>query len=85
GEMTMEWDNTTKEGLTGTGAFQYKSVLPLLVGACTTYAEADAEWDWEWSRTPNGWDGFVGHMDELKLYNIALEAGQVTKLYESEK
>lgn len=85
GEMTMEWDETGKPGLIGTGAFQYDKVLPLLIGACTTYAEADAEWSWEWSRTPDGWDGFVGHMDELKLYNITLEPGQVTKLYESEK
>ncbi len=85
GEMTMEWDNTTKEGLHGTAPFEYGTVLPLLIGSCTTYQEADAKWDWEWSRTPNGWDGFVGHIDELKLYNIALEEGQVIKLYEGEK
>ncbi|MDD5046408.1 MAG: hypothetical protein PHR08_05055 [Bacteroidales bacterium] len=85
GKETMEWDETTKTGLTGTGAHQYKTVLPLMVGACTTYAEADVEWGWAWSRTPNGWDGFVGCIDELKLYNIALDAGQVAKLYKDEK
>lgn len=84
-EMTMEWDETSKPGLIGTGAFHYENTLPLLIGACTTFAEANKEWDWEWSKTPDGWDGFVGHLDELKLYNIALEAGQITKLYESEK
>jgi hypothetical protein len=56
-----------------------------MIGACTTYEEADAKWDWAWSRTPDGWDGFVGLIDELKLYNIALDAGQVAKLYSVEK
>ena len=85
GAETMEWDETTKTGLTGTGAFNYETVLPLMIGACTTYEEADAKWDWAWSRTPDGWDGFVGLIDELKLYNIALDAGQVAKLYSVEK
>lgn len=84
GAITMEWNSTTKAGLTGTGAFPYATTLPLMIGACTTYAEANT-WDWNWSRTPNGWDGFVGAMDELKLYNIALTEGQVSKLYNEEK
>jgi hypothetical protein len=85
GVSTMEWTATTKPGLTGTGPWQYKNTLPLMVAACTTYAEAKAEWDWSWSETPAGWDGFVGSMDELKLYNVALTDGQVAKLYNEEK
>jgi len=84
GASTMEWDATTKPGLTGTGAWVYKNTLPLMVGACTTYAEANATWDWVWAKTPANWDGFVGSMDELKVYNIALTAGQVAKLYKDE-
>ncbi|MCE5331882.1 MAG: LamG domain-containing protein [Bacteroidales bacterium] len=84
GVSTMEWTATTKPGLTGTGAWQYKNTLPLMIGACTTYAEAKAEWNWAWSETPKAWDNFVGSMDELKLYNIALTDGQVAKLYKEE-
>ncbi len=85
GALTKEWDNTSKEGLKGTGAWEYEKTLPLLIGACTTYAEADAEWDWDWGRTPEAWDGFYGAMDEFKMYNIALTDGQVAKLYNDEK
>lgn len=85
GVSTMEWTATTKPGLTGTGPWQYKNTLPLMVAACTTYAEAKAEWNWSWSETPAAWDGFVGAIDELKLYNVALTDGQVAKLYNEEK
>lgn len=84
GAVTMEWDATTKAGLTGTGPFVYATTLPLMIGACTTYAEAST-WTWNWSKTPAGWDGFIGAMDELKLYNVALTEGQVSKLYNEEK
>lgn len=85
GVSTMEWNATSKPGLTGTGPWQYKNTLPLMVAACTTYAEAKAEWNWSWAETPAAWDGFVGAMDELKLYNVALTEGQVAKLYNDEK
>src|ERR1035437_5044177 len=85
GASTMVWNATTKPGLTGTGAWVYKNTLPLMVGACTTYAEANAEWtSWVWARTPAVWDGFIGALDELKLYNVALTDGQVSKLYKDE-
>lgn len=85
GVSTMEWNATSKPGLTGTGPWQYKNTLPLMIAACTTYAEAKAEWNWSWAETPAAWDGFVGAMDELKLYNVALTEGQVAKLYNEEK
>ena len=85
GVNTMEWTSETKPGLTGTGPWEYKNTLPLMIAACTTYAEAKAEWDWSWAETPAAWDGFVGALDELKVYNIALTDGQVAKLYNEEK
>ncbi len=85
GVSTMEWTATTKPGLTGTGSWQYKNTLPLMIGACTTYAEAKAEWNWAWAETPEAWDYFVGAMDELKVYKVALTDGQVAKLYSEEK
>lgn len=81
----MEWTAETKPGLTGTGIWEYKNTLPLMIGACTTYAEAKAEWNWSWAETPTAWDGFVGAIDELKVYKIALTEGQVAKLYNDEK
>ena len=84
GENTMQWTTETKENLTGS-VKPYANLLPIMIGACTTYAEAKAEWDWSWAETPDAWDHFVGAMDELKVYNIALSDGQVSKLYNDEK
>ncbi len=84
GVSTMVWNATTKPGLTGTGPWVYKNTLPLMIGACTTYAEANAEWNWNWAKTPAAWDGFIGSIDELKVYNVALTDGQVAKLYKDE-
>jgi hypothetical protein len=82
--LTKEWDSTSKPNLTGS-LQAYSNKLPLMIGACTTYPEAKAAWDWAWAETPDGWDGFVGAMDEFKIYNIALTEGQVKKLYKDEK
>lgn len=82
GVNTMEWTNDTKPGLTGS-VNSYATALPLMIGACTTYTEAKT-WDWTWSETPEGWDSFIGSIDELKVYNIALTDGQVSKLYSEE-
>jgi len=84
GFLTKRWDSETKPNIKGS-IFNYDNNLPVLIGACTTYAEADAEWDWDWAREPASWDWFYGAMDELKVYNIALTQGQVTRLYETEK
>ena len=83
GENTMEWTKETQEGLTGT-VKPYTNILPLIIGGCTTYAEAVAAFDWTGWNTPATWDGFVGSMDELKVYNVALTDGQVAKLYKDE-
>lgn len=88
GVSTMVWAKGTdkeKPNLTGT-IKPYGTVLPLMIGACTTYPEVLAKWDWVTPPIkPQGWDYFVGSMDELKVYNVALTDGQVAKLYNDEK
>ena len=87
GASTMVWAIGTdkqKEFLTGT-IKAYGTVLPLMIGACTPYAEVIAKWDWVTPPIkPQGWDYFIGSMDELKVYNVALTDGQVAKLYKDE-
>lgn len=83
GVKSMEWTNQTKPNFSG-ALSAYTATLPLMIGACTTYAEAASAWTWEWAKTPANWDGFIGAIDELKLYNIALTDGQVAKLYKDE-
>jgi len=84
GENTMHWTSEEKPGLLGS-PFNYETLLPIIIGSATTYAEAKAAWNWTWSETPDAWDHFVGAMDEFKMYNIALTDGQVSKLYNDEK
>ena len=83
GVNTKEWTTVTQPGLTGT-VQPYPTTLPLIIGGCTTYTEAVAAFDWSGWNTPQTWDGFVGSMDELKIYNLALTDGQVAKLYKDE-
>lgn len=83
GVMTKQWTKDTQPNLTRS-TLAYANVLPLMIGACTTYSEANVAFTWTWARTPANWDGFIGAMDELKLYNIALTDGQVAKLYKDE-
>ena len=84
GASTMVWTSTTKPNLSGS-VKAYATVLPLMIGACTTYPEVIAKWDWVTPPIkPQGWDGFIGALDELKVYNIALTDGQVAKLYKDE-
>jgi hypothetical protein len=54
--------------------------LPFLIGAAAS-DETIAGNNWTWA----GQMSFQGAMDELKIYNIALADGQVTKLYNDEK
>jgi len=83
GVMTKQWTKDTQPNLTR-GTLTYSAVLPLMIGACTTYTEANTAFTWTWARTPANWDGFIGAMDELKVYNIALTDGQVAKMYKDE-
>lgn len=85
GVSTMQWTADTKPGLTGTGAWEYKNILPLLIGQGFTYEEGMASMAADsWWKTKQSFPHFVGLMDELKIYNIALTDGQVAKLYKDE-
>ena len=79
GALTKEWDSEARPNLVGTVTPNSKE-LPIMIGACTTYAEA-LTWDWFTPAAGNWGDWFMGSLDELKVYNVALTAGQVAALY----
>ncbi len=85
GEWTKTWTSTTKDKLTGTMAPAFTNTIPFLIGAGNTYAGALEYYDWQGWNTPETWDYFIGSMDEFKIYNIALESGQISNLYNTEK
>lgn len=55
---------------------------PFLIGCVATDTELAT---WSWTETPTSLGYFKGAIDELKIYNIALADGQVSKLYNDEK
>lgn len=81
GQNVKSWTRTDKPNLTGT-LLPYATVLPLMIGSQTTYAESIATAQ---GPTTKNWGYFAGAMDELKFYNITLNDGQVAKLYNDEK
>lgn len=90
GQLTKSWDASGKGPLAAsTQAAEFKSTtgdkLPILIGCASTLKEVSS---WSWTTlpiTPAAWDSFEGSLDELKVYNTALTAGQVSKLYNAEK
>lgn len=88
GILTKEWTKKEKPALVGSQSPAYQSplgaMLPLMIGASTTYEEAKAAWSWGGWDTPATWDYFQGAMDEIKFYNIAISSGQVKWLYNKE-
>ena len=83
GSLTKLWDSSTKAGSFSNTFASYGTTLPICIGACTTIDEAKT---WSWFSTEVGqWGYFKGTLDELKVYNIALTDGQVSKLYNDEK
>lgn len=87
GNLDKTWDSTGKPALAGNNwAAGWTSVtgkkLPLMIGVCTTYEEA-LTWDWA-VPSAETWDCFHGSIDELKIFNVALTDGQVSKLYNDE-
>lgn len=89
GELTKTWDESGKPALAGTSWSTYTTAdgdqLPITIGTTTTNDEA-MTWDWL-EATATYWNenvGFNGAIDNLKIYDIALTAGQVSGLYSSE-
>lgn len=88
GGSIKEWTDKERPALSGRQVPPYQSLtgktLPLLIGASTTYENAQLAWSWAGWNTPSGWDYFDGLMDEVKFYNVALTDGQVSWLYNKE-
>jgi hypothetical protein len=84
GVLVKHWTVADKSNLTGT-------ILPnestsLTIGTFYTLAGALTDWDGWGTVPPADWNAyFVGAMDELKVYNVALTEGQVSGIYNSEK
>jgi hypothetical protein len=87
GTLTKEWTESTKtigpliQTLTAPGP------QPFLIGCVATDEElaTDTAVGWmDWTTAAN-FGFFKGAIDELKLYNISLTEGQVSKLYTDEK
>jgi len=55
---------------------------PFIIGCVATDTELAT---WTWTETPTSLGYFKGAIDELKIFNIALTDGQVSKLYNDEK
>ena len=80
GTLTKTWTET--DGIAPFIQTLLPSPQPFLIGCVATDAEL-ATWTWTESATSLGY--FKGAIDELKIYNIALADGQVSKLYNDEK
>ena len=81
GTLTKTWT----ESAGGIAAFIQTlspSPQPFLIGCVATDTELAT---WSWTESPTSLGYFKGAIDELKIYNIALADGQVSKLYNDEK
>jgi hypothetical protein len=81
GTLTKTWTDPKGGALTQT--LTAPGPQPFIIGGVATDAELAANF-MEWTTAANlGY--FKGSIDELKIYNIALANGQVSKLYLDEK
>ncbi len=87
GVLTKQWTGETKGPLAGTAqAALAKNPVGFLIGAGVTYEYAVENFtDWDGWKQPSGWDHFVGCMDNVGIYNVALTEGQISKLYNDQK
>lgn len=82
GTLTKTWTESTK-GIGPLLQTLTPAPQPFIIGGVATDAELAANF-MEWTTSTNlGY--FKGAIDELKIYNIALADGQVSKLYNDEK
>ncbi len=83
GLLTKTWTQETKGIGPLTQTLTSPDPQPFIIGCVATDAELAANF-MEWTNADNlGY--FKGAIDELKIYNIALTDGQVSKLYNDEK
>lgn len=83
GTMTKTWTESSKGIGPLTQTLASPAPQPFIIGGVATDAELAANF-MDWTTAANlGY--FTGSIDELKIYNIALADGQVSKLYMDEK
>lgn len=83
GTLTKTWTEENKGIGPLTQTLSAPDPQPFIIGCVATDAEIAASF-MEWTTADNlGY--FKGAIDELKIYNIALADGQVSKLYNDEK
>ena len=82
GILSDTWDAATKNIGPLVKTLTSPGPQPFLIGAVATEAEIGT---WNQVPTPTTMGYFKGDIDELKLFNIALEEAQVSKLYSDEK
>jgi hypothetical protein len=83
GTLTKTWTESDKNIGPLTQTLTSPDPQPFIIGCVATDAELAANF-MEWTNADNlGY--FKGAIDELKIYNIALSDGQVSKLFNDEK
>jgi len=88
GTLTKTWTEANKGIGPLTRILTKPGPQPFLIGCVATDNELanDPDTPWmTWGQTPATFGYFKGVIDELKIYNIALTDGQVSKLYNDEK
>ncbi|MGE5428673.1 MAG: LamG-like jellyroll fold domain-containing protein [Methylococcaceae bacterium] len=87
GVLTKTWDETSKSIGPMTTSLTKPDPQPFLIGVVATDEEIANDPDTKWMdwTTAANLGFFKGAIDELKLYNVALSEGQVSKLYTDEK
>lgn len=87
GVLTKTWTESTKTIGPMTQTLTKPDPQPFIIGAAATDDEIANDPDTKWMdwTTAQNLGFFKGAIDELKLYNVALTEGQVSKLYTDEK
>lgn len=81
GTLTKEWTNKVSGNIYVPTDGNY-----LTIGQqCSWEVACGDDWFDPTSQSENTWSCYWGLLDELKVYNVALTAGQVSKIYNSEK
>ena len=82
GRLTKTWDTEGKPALAGSAwNIPADEDHVIYIGTSSSYTPGDSE------VTPETWEAnesFNGAIDNLKIYDVALSAGQVSKLYSDE-
>lgn len=81
GKLTKAWTNK----ISGTIATAAEGNYLTIGQQCSWEVALQDDWFNPSEATADSWSCFWGLLDELKVYNTALSAGQVAKIYNSEK